>query len=493
AEIWSGAFNPGQRVFDVQVEGQLVFDNLDVVTEAGAPLTAHIIDVTTTVADGSLTITTVPVVQNPKLSAFSVWHVTAPPPTPTPPPSSTPATTAFSDPTVQGLIDTTDAVSGTGGALLTITPGNNVQKSNYGNNSFSLTNTGTKRIAAVYLDVSTALFSDVVFDGDGTGGDSVAKVLTYNSGGGTVGAIGQGSYNWLWQPARGGSFVANAAFSSSALTDVDNLFVDATSNSGKPSPAAGGGFRGELLLFTGFDATETVGFSGDMDPNSIAGLTKNSVDSGSNQAGTNSNFDVGGVSGAEMVGSIVTVLFGDGTTATGMLAHDGTQSGAVAVIGANAAAPGLTVNGVSPGGTGTYGGTRPTIVATGPPGDVVRVTMVKAFDPTGNTSSTVATGAITVDALVEARLLAQYPDFPVNNAVQWQHVDVTIPSGGSVDLTQNAAFDYVNINNVGGANDFTDDDILPIAFVAVTVDAQGQPLGDTSAPIRLINAGGPVP
>ncbi len=323
----------------------------------------------------------------------------------------------------------------------------------------------------------------------------MAKPLQYNSGGSSVGAVQAGSYPWLWLPTRAPSFDPSVPFDPADLSAVDNLFVDDVANNSLPSPAAGGGYRGELLLFTDFNPGETVGFSGDMDPNSIAGLTKSAADTGSNQAGAGKNFDVGGVSGAEMTGSVVTVLFGDGSSTSAQIAHDGTQSGAVALIGSTTGdAPGLTVNGVNAGGNGTYGGNRPSVVVTGPVGATARVSLVKGFDPTGN-GATVASGAITVDALVAARLAAQYPTFPVNNSIEWQHIDAVITSPAGVDLTnshQGAAFDYVNIVDSPNADDFPGDDVLPIAFVAVIIDANGNPISPVSAPIYLLNSGGPV-
>ena len=484
AEIWTGAFQAGKRVFDVSVEGQLAIDGLDIVAQAGAPNAAYVVNVAATVTDGFLTLSTSPKVQNPKISAFVIRTAA---PGPSVPPN---AAAAFEHATSQSLVTTNDSSSGTGSAKLTITPGNSVQKSNFGNNAFMLSNTGDKRISAVFIDVTNALVPDVVFDADGTGGDSVAKNLTYNSGAASVAPVSINSYDWLWLPARGVSFAPTLAFDAADLSNIDNLFVDAVSNNSKPSPKAGGGFRGELLLFTDFDPGETVGFSGDMDPNSIAGLTKSSVDTGSNQVNAGKNFDAGGVSGAEMIGSTVTALFGDGTFATGTLASDGSQSGAVALIGEVGTTPGLTVNGVAPGGFGTYGATRPVISLTGIPGSSVRVSMMKAFDPVGN-ATTVASGAVSVDLLVSSRLEAQYPAFPVNNAVEFQHLVVTIPASGTVNLT--ASFNYDTISQPSDASSpFPGDDVLPIAYSAVVIDAGGEPLTAPSAPIRLVNQSGPV-
>jgi hypothetical protein len=51
---------------------------------------------------------------------------------------------------------------------------------------------------------------------------------------------------------------------------------------------------------------------------SVSRLTKGTVDSGA-------NLDVGGLSGSEMINRVVSILFGDGTTASETIASDGLQ------------------------------------------------------------------------------------------------------------------------------------------------------------------------
>lgn len=83
------------------------------------------------------------------------------------------------------LILVSDSYTSTqlGEAILTILPGEtDVQKSNYDWRSCQIKNTGAKRIAAVFIDVGSAIFSDMVFDPDGSGGDDVAKKLEHNWG-----------------------------------------------------------------------------------------------------------------------------------------------------------------------------------------------------------------------------------------------------------------------------------------------------------------------
>ncbi|MEM6624712.1 MAG: malectin [Pseudomonadota bacterium] len=72
AEIWHGGYHDGVRVFDVAVEDQLLFDDLDIFSEVGAN-TAFVVQATVEVQDGALTIETSSGAQNPKISAFSIW------------------------------------------------------------------------------------------------------------------------------------------------------------------------------------------------------------------------------------------------------------------------------------------------------------------------------------------------------------------------------------------------------------------------------------
>lgn len=71
AEIWSGAANPGVRVFDVLVENNLAFDNLDISAEVGLNM-ALVKEYDVQVSDGSLNVSFVKVAENPKLSAIEV-------------------------------------------------------------------------------------------------------------------------------------------------------------------------------------------------------------------------------------------------------------------------------------------------------------------------------------------------------------------------------------------------------------------------------------
>lgn len=69
AEIYQGTKEPGQRVFDVNIEGTTVVDNFDIASSVG-PFKATTQVATVNVQDGSLEITFGKVVQNPKVSEF---------------------------------------------------------------------------------------------------------------------------------------------------------------------------------------------------------------------------------------------------------------------------------------------------------------------------------------------------------------------------------------------------------------------------------------
>ncbi|MEM8656458.1 MAG: malectin domain-containing carbohydrate-binding protein [Pseudomonadota bacterium] len=73
AEIWSGAQTSGKRVFDVYVENELVFNDLDVADEVGFQTALDLVG-QVEVTDGALTIETTGEVQNPKMSGFAIWE-----------------------------------------------------------------------------------------------------------------------------------------------------------------------------------------------------------------------------------------------------------------------------------------------------------------------------------------------------------------------------------------------------------------------------------
>ncbi len=328
---------------------------------------------------------------------------------------------------------------------------NTIQSSNFAKGSFQLTNTGDKKIAAFFIDFRDAVFGDSVVDFDGSGGDTTFKKFAVDNSG------TNGSETGVFFDSNDGKVYY--------LPGEPPL----PNNTGTGIPSSGG-FRGLLLKAgntgNGFETGETAGFSGDMDPNSIAGLLKrNRNNTVGVDVGAIGNWDIGGVSGAEIAGSRFFVRFDDGTTASGVLANNDTQAGSVgrAVQGRAEIPVDVIVNS----GSGEYGnGVEPTIVVTGPAGQTVKVVLAKGLQPVTNDRNG-------YEKLVEDRLALSQPNFQVNNSFDFQEVIVTIGSNGTVTLPSET-FDY---SDTESGVQFSGDDVAPIAISAVAVDVANLPIG----------------
>ncbi|MEO0697590.1 MAG: Ig-like domain-containing protein [Pseudomonadota bacterium] len=351
---------------------------------------------------------------------------------------------------------TTQAVqTGTVGAatLSIMEDSDKVKGSSLGSNSFIIENTGDKDIAEVTLDVTGALFQDLVFDPFGAAGESSSKLLKID----TKGSTG------VLQPDHGTDQAPGTAYIGIGGTD---------------------GYKGIRLLFDGnrkggFESGESVGFSIDMDSNSLAGADTSILNSGSTP-----NWDAGGVSGAELIGSSFTVTFTDGTTAIGQIGGAGNQAGAKGE--ASQAGPTGTVtvdaNGFSGGQVGSYGDGGPSITVQGEAGSVARVVVSKGMiQPTENNF----TGSFS--ATLDQQLAALAASvFPANNAVEFQTVDVVL-DGSIQDIT--GQFDFTE---VAGLNLPVAEDELPLGIVASIVDPARDNLtvGPVTAPIYLTHQSG---
>ena len=71
AEIWNGAFTVGQRVFDVQINGTAVVQDLDVFAQAGAD-TPLILDYLSAAVDGKITVEFINKAGNAKIAGIEV-------------------------------------------------------------------------------------------------------------------------------------------------------------------------------------------------------------------------------------------------------------------------------------------------------------------------------------------------------------------------------------------------------------------------------------
>lgn len=431
AEIYQDPDALGARVFDVFVEGELVLDDYDILAQTGGDINTPVVvtlpgSVSPDLAGdpNALDITFGASADNAKISAIVVREA---------------------EPEPSG-----------GEATLSVTVNSNdVQTSNFGNNSFQVENTGTKAITKIEIDVTNALYPDSVFDPFGVAGDTIAKALTINTPGGT-GVVAPNSASYI---------------------------------------GAGGidGFEGIQLLFdenvsSGFNPGETVGFAVDMDPNSIAGALKGTLDSGANPA-----WDIGGISGAELIGSTFTVTFADGTTATGQLGGADNQGGSKGVASQDSPQleATLTVNGNPAGDTGTYSDGGPTVVVDGPAGQVARVVLTKGIiQPFTNNFPDDPADPNEYHDQLDAQLAdLAASDFPANNAAEFQTVDITL-TGTPQDISN--LFDFTE---VPGFTLAVDEDKLPLGFVVSIIDPANNdlPLGPVSAPIYLTYADNVAP
>ncbi len=161
-------------------------------------------------------------------------------------------------------------------ASFEITPGGGIDVSTFGSNSFLINNdsTGTQNIEKVIFDISTGFMGDMVFDPDGTAGDPVGKPFTPNTG------------------------------------EVDTGYT--THALSKPN---GGGYQQVEINFNDFEPGELFGFSIDIDPTSIKAVAA----PGPNESGS--------VSGLELTGSKVTVVFDNGTAYTSEPFAEATSEG----------------------------------------------------------------------------------------------------------------------------------------------------------------------
>jgi glucose/arabinose dehydrogenase len=214
-------------------------------------------------------------------------------------------------------------------AAVVIDPGGSfAESSTFLPGSFQLTNESTRGqlIERIRIDLSTALFPDLVFDAFGTAGDSVAKPFTPDSSPDEVGLTG----HVLHFPRDGG-------------------------------------FDAIDVRFNAFAPGKTFLFSIDIDPTSVKGATP---------PGPN---DSGSVSGLELTGARVTAYFNDGTMLVGRAFRlPGSLTGsAVALRAGLPPAPQVQVLGVASPPT-VVAGPSQTVRVSGPPGATGSLLVVEA-------------------------------------------------------------------------------------------------------------------
>ena len=280
------------------------------------------------------------------------------------------------------LIEVTEdqTVTPTAAAFFEIDPpGSIASSSTFQNGAFTVRNdaTGGLNIEQVRIDLSSAMLPDMVFDPNGQAGDVVAKCFEANSDTGLVGL----------QTSDGAC--GNPPFA----TPRDN------------------GFDVLALSFNDFGPGETFSFSVDVDPTSIQG-----------HPGTN---DLGSVSGLELTGATVTVIFDNGTSLVGETFHkQGSATGSSVVLKESGPAkatalaqPTLAVLGL-PGPTAQVTEASQTIRISGPTGASVALFILEA----GLFTDQVPNGGFDLDA------------FEANNALGFTDLTGTIGGGGTVDM-----------------------------------------------------------
>nr|MBX2877008.1 hypothetical protein [Saprospiraceae bacterium] len=162
------------------------------------------------------------------------------------------------------------------------TQGGLAGSSTFGGGLFITNNSaGSVNITSVSIDLSTAVFPNMVFDPVGTAGDATAQCVTVIAQNGGDGDVG------IDPPGAGDGNGADAC---------EDPFSD---------PNGPGGYNVMTLDFTDFEPGETVNIAVDVDPRSIEGF---------NAAG-----NAGAVAGSELIGSTVTVTYSNGATATRQL------------------------------------------------------------------------------------------------------------------------------------------------------------------------------
>jgi len=381
AEVWHGVSSNGDcpidgdctgaRLFSVDAEGQTVLSEYDIYAEAGASATAIVETLSgIEVTDGTLDLNFYlgpNGVDNPKVSALSVAKSSAPTPE--------------------------------GAVTMMVNAGEGIDASTYNAGSFEIANTGTKTVETVTLDLSTALFPDVVFDPDGTAGDEGAKgfVLDNNSTSGSV----------------------------EATVSVPHNGVDGED-----------GYDKLTINFSAFEPGESITFSMDNDPTTIKGGS--GVQSG----------EAGPISGLELTGSTLTSAFDDGSTADVNLFSDGSGGGSQATAKQTpAVAPTLDVAGTSLNATtlsanhtaATVTNENQTFTISGDPGTTVTLLRVEAELNLEGVPTYDGTPGYEVE------------DYEANKALVVEEYTATIESDGTVDVSVT----LTNTSATGGLNYFT--------------------------------------
>lgn len=257
----------------------------------------------------------------------------------------------------------------TAAARLTVTHGAaGIEASTYNPESFRLWNesTGGQQIVRITIDLSTAILPDVVFDPFGLAGDTLGKDVTADDGASVTGFMGH-----------------------TLMTPHDD------------------GFDAVILDFDDFQPDEMFAFSGDIDPTTIRGADPPGPE------------DSGSISGLELSGAIVTVVFDDGATLAATLAPEpgSVSNSEVDIRAAMTTAPSITASG-STDALIVTGTTNQVIRVNGEPNTTIRVVHLES----GLYVEGLEGGGFDVDP------------FETNRIISVENIDATIGADGHVDI-----------------------------------------------------------
>jgi hypothetical protein len=399
AEIYTGTFSVGARIFDVAIENSLVLNDLDVYGQVGGD-TALVTSHDVTVTDSNLNIAFGHVVENPAVKAIEIISL-----------QTQPGVLGVSPGLVDfGVVTVGDSVSdavvlsnlgGSGDPQLTVT-GVTLGGADAAGFSHDLVvpvvlgpgETATVNVAHTAADVGSKTAS-LSFTHDGSNspttvnltaedvnpGAEVASALVSVTADGGLNASTYTPGSFVVEnTSSGGVGIVEVIFDlrgglvTDAVFDPDGLAGDPvgkgfTPDSGGSATGLGSHLFGsahddgyDMLTvdFSDFDPGEAFTFSVDIDPTSIRGAT---------QPGPNES---GSVSGLELSGAPVTVTFTDGSTITGNLfGPTGLSLGEVSIEQTTTTTPVISIVG-EPSPT-TLTDPNITVRVTGTPGDTVEL------------------------------------------------------------------------------------------------------------------------
>jgi large repetitive protein len=195
-----------------------------------------------------------------------------------------------------------EPILSTSEAVFTINSGNNLESTTSTDNSFKIANNSPdgQKITKVIIDLSSAIFPDMVFDPNNAIQDlATAKAFTINAGESATGFVSANYVN-----PHGGN-IAN-------------------------------GYNKLEINFSDFDNGEVLEFSIDTDPTSIKGIT--------------ATHTAGNVSGLELAGATVTTVFDDGSGHIAQLYRKNSENGTSENILNQSRPAGVSINmmGINP-------------------------------------------------------------------------------------------------------------------------------------------------